>query len=81
MTLQNRKIPATMVTQHPDHAGKPYWHDKPYISTQYEAEEAYRSFSELGATEYKWDWEGKLVDESVVERLYGEHFDFFSKYP
>ncbi|MGH7246118.1 MAG: phosphoenolpyruvate carboxylase [Candidatus Levyibacteriota bacterium] len=79
--MKSRKIPATMVTQHPDHASKPYWHYKPYISTQYEAEEAFRSFSELGATEYKWDWEGKLVDESVVERLFGEHFDYFSKYP
>lgn len=79
--MQIRKIPATIVTQHPDHASKPYWHDDPYISTQYEAEEAYRSFAEIGATEYKWDWEGKLVDESVVERLFGEHFDYFSKYP
>lgn len=79
--MQNRKIPATMVTQHPDHASAPYWHNKPYISTQFEAEEAYRSFAEIGATEYKWDWEGKLVDESVVERLFGEHFDYFSKYP
>ena len=74
-----RKIPATMVTQHPDNAGKPYWHYKTYISSQYEAEEAYRSFSEIGATEYKWDWEGKLVDESVAERFLGEHFDYFSK--
>ena len=77
----NRKIPATMATQHPDHASKPYWHNKEYISTQFEAEEAYRSFSEIGVTEYKWDWEGKLVDESVVERFFGEHFDYFSKFP
>lgn len=81
MNTNKRKIPATMVTQHPDHAAKPYWHYKSYISTQYEAEEAYRSFSELGATEYKWDWEGKLVDESVVERLFGKYFGYFSKNP
>jgi phosphoenolpyruvate carboxylase len=77
----NRKIPATMVTQHPDHANKPYWHDKAFLTTHDEAEEAYRSFSELGATEYKWDWEGKLVDESVVERLYGKYYDYFKKNP
>ena len=60
------KIPATMVTQHPDHANAPYWHDQPFISTQEEPYECYLSFSELGATEYKWDWEGKTVDEAVV---------------
>lgn len=70
-----------MVTQHPDHASTPYWHTSAYISTRFEAEEAYRSFADLGAGEYKWDWEGKLVDESVVERLFGEHFDYFSKNP
>ena len=70
-----------MVTQHPDHASMPYWHTKIYISTQYESEEAYLSYAELGATEFKWDWEGKLVDESVVERLFSEHFDYFSKHP
>ncbi len=69
---------STMVTQHPDHAEKPHWHDRAYITTHDEAEEAYRSFAELGATEYKWDWEGKLVDENVVERLYGKYFEFFS---
>ena len=77
----NRKIPATMVTQHPDHAEKPHWHDRAYITTHDEAEEAYRSFAELGATEYKWDWEGKFVDENVVERLYGKYFEFFSEHP
>jgi len=75
-----RKIPATMVTQHPDHASKPYWHQTAYISTQYEAEEAFRSFSDLGAMEYKWDWEGKLVDESVLERLFATQFDYFKEH-
>ncbi len=70
-----------MVTQHPDHASVPYWHDSAYISTQEEAEEAYRSYAELGATEYKWDWEGKLVDESVLERLFAKYFDYFKKNP
>lgn len=79
--MPTRKIPATMATQHPDHAKRPYWHTTAFIATQQEAEEAYLSFSELGITEYKWDWEGKLVDESVLERLFGEHFDFFKKYP
>ena len=70
-----------MVTQHPDHAGKPYWHNGKFIQSQFEAHEAFLSFSELNATEYKWDWEGKLVDESVLERLFGEHFEYFKKHP
>lgn len=70
-----------MSTQHPDHAGVPYWHATEFISTNLEAHETYLSFSELGIYEYKWDWEGKLVDESVLERLFGEYFKFFKKNP
>lgn len=70
-----------MATQHPDHAAKPYWHKEAFISTQYEAEEAYLAYSDLGINEYKWDWEGKLVDESILERLFSTHFDFFKKNP
>jgi len=77
----NRKIPATMATQHPDHAAKPYWHKEAFISTQYEAEEAYLAYSDLGIQEYKWDWEGKLVDESILERLFSNHFNFFKENP
>lgn len=74
---RKRKIPATMVTQHPDHAFTPYWHYRPFISTQDETQELYLSFKELGASEYKWDWEGKLVDEAILERMYSEYYDYF----
>ncbi len=76
-----RKIPTTMATQHPDHANVPYWHDREFIRTNYEPREAYFNFSELGVDEYKWDWEGKLVDESVIERLLSEYYDFFKDHP
>ncbi len=76
-----RKIPGTMVSQHPDHASKPYWHKEEYISTQQETHECFLSFSELGVTEYKWDWEGKFVDESIIERLFSEHFEYFKQFP
>jgi phosphoenolpyruvate carboxylase len=76
-----RKIPATMISQHPDHASKPYWLKEEFIGTHNETKECFLSFSELGSSEYKWDWEGKLVDESVVERLLMEHFDYFQKNP
>lgn len=104
-----RKIPATMVSQHPDHASVPYWKsdeagerrsderkaekssgasslrssvaNHAFISTAEETRELFLSFSDLGVSEYKWDWEGKLVDESVMERLLQEHYDFFKDNP
>ncbi len=76
-----RKIPATMASQHPDHATKPYWHNKAFIGVQEESQECFLSFSELGISEYKWDWEGKLADESILERLLSKHADFFKKHP
>lgn len=76
-----RIIPTTMASQHPDHAGVPYWHDQAMITTGDETTECFLDFSELGIREYKWDWEGKLVDESVLERLYGEHYEYFKTHP
>ncbi len=86
-----RKIPATMVSQHPDHASVPYWkgssikgqvsRESAFISTAEETRELFLSFSDLGVSEYKWDWEGKLVDESVMERLLSEHYEFFKDNP
>ena len=57
-----------MVSQHPDHGAKPYWLNREYISTDLEWHECFLSFSDLGAGEYKWDWEGKFVDEAVIEK-------------
>jgi phosphoenolpyruvate carboxylase len=76
-----RKIPTTMASQHPDHASAPYWHNDPFITVQHEHEEAYLTYSDLGIDEYKWDWEGKLVDESVMERLLSNYFEYFKEHP
>ncbi len=76
-----RKIPATMATQHPDHARRPFWQKQNFIPAVEEARELFLSFADLGIAEYNWDWEGKLVDESVLERLFGEKYDFFQKNP
>jgi len=75
-----RKIPATMASQHPDHANTPYWHNDPFIPVQHENEETYLAFSDLGIDEYKWDWEGKLVDESVMERLLSNYYQYFKEH-
>lgn len=69
-----------MASQHPDHAGKPYWYTKEFISTRQEVKECFLTYSELGIDEYKWDWEGKYVDESVVEKLFSEHIEYFKQH-
>lgn len=75
-----RKIPATMATQHPDNACPAYFTGDRFVKAQEEAEECFLSFSELGVHEYMWDWEGKFVDESLIDRLYNQHQEYFQKH-
>jgi len=70
-----------MATQHPDNAGKPYWHSRPFVSSIAEIRESFLCFSDLHIDEYNWDWEGKFVDEAVVDRLLHQHFSYFKKHP
>lgn len=70
-----------MATQHPDNAAMPFWHSRPFISTSAELNECFRCFSDLGIDEYNWDWEGKFVDEAVVDRLVHRHYGYFRKHP
>ena len=74
-----RKIPHTMATQHPDNASKHHFSGKRFVDTSDEVEECFYSFSELKCQEYMWDWEGKHVDEAVIEKLIEKHLDFFKK--
>lgn len=78
--IKHPKIPATMASQHPDNAGKAWWSGTEFISVQQECEECYLSFHELGAEEYMWDWEGKFVDEAVVEKLFRSFHEYFKKH-
>ncbi len=74
-----RAIPAAMATQHPDNAQAPYWNPKQaFISAHQEIEEALICFKDLGCGEYMWDWEGKHADAAVIDRLFSEHYDYFS---
>ena len=68
-----------MATQHPDNATAAYFLEKPFINAKDEIEECYRCFKDLKAQEYMWDWEGKFVDESVIDRLFNQHHEFFKK--
>lgn len=81
MKKATRKIPATMATQHPDHAARPYWHSETFIPAIEETRELFLSLADLGISEYMWDWEGKLVDESVLERMLAKNYNYFKKTP
>ncbi|MFH0821077.1 MAG: phosphoenolpyruvate carboxylase [Candidatus Peregrinibacteria bacterium] len=69
-----------MATQHPDNAKEAYFLGKKFVNTLDEIEECYRCFGELKCTEYMWDWEGKFVDEAVVEKLFQKYHPFFKKH-
>ncbi len=77
-----RHIPATMATQHPDNALAPYWDEagRPFVSVHQEIHEAVRCFKDLEVSEYMWDWEGKHADAAVIDRLFSDYFDYFSKH-
>ena len=77
-----RRIPAVMATQHPDNAAAPYWEKDGdgFVSAKEEVAEAYSAYVDLGVDEFMWDWEGKYVDEAVVERFFTEYHDYFSKH-
>ncbi|MBI5036790.1 phosphoenolpyruvate carboxylase [Candidatus Micrarchaeota archaeon] len=76
-----RRIPKTMGTQHPDNARKPIWAEEAFIDTTAEVEECFRCFADIGAQEFMWDWEGKHVDESVVEKLFTNYAQYFQNNP
>lgn len=69
-----------MATQHPDNACPVYFLNSAVVSSKDEVEECYRCFSDFGVEEYMWDWEGKFVDEAVIDRLYSEYSDYFKKH-
>lgn len=82
-----------MATQHPDHANVPYWKESisssalggsggggtAFVSAQEEVEECRSAFQDMACQEFMWDWEGKYVDEAVVDKLFSNYYNFFKK--
>ena len=68
-----------MATQHPDNASVPYWHHSALVTSAEEVRESMISWREFGSEEVKWDWEGKLVEESVLERLFMTESEYLFK--
>ncbi|MEM0440431.1 MAG: phosphoenolpyruvate carboxylase [Candidatus Caldarchaeum sp.] len=77
MDWDERIIPKTMSSQHPDNVSSPPWLEKPIIAGDDEIEEVYQSWSRLGCMEAMWDAEGKDVDLNVVRKLLARHGEFF----
>ncbi len=78
--FDERKIPRTMSTQHPDNVNVPAWSTSPIIDGNAEVYEAYYAYETLGCQEVMWDSEGKDVDTRVVRKLLSNHWDFFSQH-
>lgn len=78
-----RNIPQTMGTQHPDNVAAPYWeqHGDGFVNIVEEVRECASTFIDIGCEEFMWDWEGKHVDEGVVEKLLTEYHAYFKKFP
>jgi len=78
--VDERKIPATMSTQHPDNVNLPEWCEGTVIEGAAEIYEAYFAYSQLGCHEVMWDSEGKDVDTRVVRKLLDKHPEFFMEH-
>lgn len=77
-TDENRIIPRTMSTQHPDNATTPDWSRDEVIGGNAEVLEAYHAYSTLGCQEVMWDSEGKDADTRVVRKLLQKYWDYFA---
>jgi phosphoenolpyruvate carboxylase len=77
--VEERRIPRTMSTQHPDNVTVPAWSPDPVIDGNAEVYEAYYAYQTLGCQEVMWDSEGKDVDTRVVRKLLSSHWDYFSQ--
>jgi phosphoenolpyruvate carboxylase len=77
--IEERKIPATMSTQHPDNVNVPEWSTDKIIDGNAEVYEAYYSYQTLGCEEVMWDSEGKDADTHVVRKLLNNYWDYFSE--
>jgi phosphoenolpyruvate carboxylase len=76
--VEERKIPRTMSTQHPDNVGVPKWSTDKIIDGDAEVYEAYYVYETLGCQEVMWDSEGKDADTHVVRKLLNNYWSYFS---
>ncbi|MFH0897208.1 MAG: phosphoenolpyruvate carboxylase, partial [Candidatus Bathyarchaeota archaeon] len=77
ISKEEREIPKTMSTQHPDNARAPNWSNREIIDGDLEIYEAYFAYNALGCQEAMWDSEGKDADTRVVRKLLSNFGDYF----
>ncbi|WP_455278671.1 phosphoenolpyruvate carboxylase [[Eubacterium] cellulosolvens] len=78
--LEERLVPRTMSTQHPDNAHIPQWSMSDVINGEMEIHEAFFVYSELQCQEVMWDAEGKDVDTRVIRKLLTKYEDYFKEH-
>src|SRR5438105_15491627 len=74
-------VPRAMRTQHPDNVAFPIFAQGPVMSAEDEVREAFYAFAHLGCDEQMWDFEGKEVDNFVVQKLLTEYGSYFRANP
>jgi len=77
--MPKRKIPRCMSTQHPDNVNLPFFSESEILAGESEIKETYYVYSHLEIEEQMWDYEGKEVDNHVVEKLFSLYPRFFSE--
>ena len=75
----DRTIPKTMSTQHPDNACTPEWCPSGRIDGDVEIYEAYFAYNTLGCHEVMWDSDGKDVDTRVMRKLLSQFGSYFKE--
>lgn len=70
-----------MSTQHPDNVNVPFFAAGPVMAGEDEIREAFYAYSHLGCDEQMWDFEGKEVDNFVVQKLLSGYEGFFRDEP
>ncbi len=78
--VEERKIPRTMSTQHPDNVNVPEWNNGEVIDGNAEVFEAFHAYETLGCQEVMWDSEGKDVDIRVVRKLVNNYWKYFAEH-
>ena len=70
-----------MSTQHPDNVATPIFSRDSLMSADDEVREAFYAFAHLGCDEQMWDFEGKEVDNFVVQKLLAANEQYFRANP
>src|SRR3982074_1177080 len=75
------RAPRAMSTQHPENLATPIFSRDSLMSADDEVREEFYAFAQLGCDEQMWDFEGKEVDNFVVQKLLASNAQLFRANP